>query len=195
MIIVSGFNVYPNEVEEVLAQHPGVLEAAVIGVPDEQSGESVVGLRGATRRHADRGGAARVLPRQPDRLQGAARASSSARACRRPMSARCCAGRCATSERHKKAGPEGPARSQVRQMSTFQRGTADKRKRWEEEKRRREINRPTLILRAECCAAMQNASCMGCAVCMAWPFCRGSYRFAGFWDEPGSLTAGHGNDM
>ena len=41
MILVSGFNVYPNEVEDVLAQHPGVMEAAVIGVPDERSGESV----------------------------------------------------------------------------------------------------------------------------------------------------------
>ena len=41
MILVSGFNVYPNEVEEVLASHPQVLEAAVIGVPSEQSGEAV----------------------------------------------------------------------------------------------------------------------------------------------------------
>jgi long-chain acyl-CoA synthetase len=41
MIIVSGFNVYPNEIEGVLAQHPKVLEAAVIGVPDKNSGESV----------------------------------------------------------------------------------------------------------------------------------------------------------
>ena len=41
MILVSGFNVYPNEVEDVLAMHPGVLEAAVIGVPDEHSGEAV----------------------------------------------------------------------------------------------------------------------------------------------------------
>ncbi|MBY0382903.1 MAG: long-chain-fatty-acid--CoA ligase [Xanthobacteraceae bacterium] len=39
MIIVSGFNVYPNEVEEVLASHPGVRECAVIGVRDEKSGE------------------------------------------------------------------------------------------------------------------------------------------------------------
>lgn len=39
MILVSGFNVYPNELEEVVAQHPGVLEVAVIGVPDEHSGE------------------------------------------------------------------------------------------------------------------------------------------------------------
>lgn len=41
MVIVSGFNVYPNEVEDVLASHPHILEAAVIGVPDEQSGEAV----------------------------------------------------------------------------------------------------------------------------------------------------------
>jgi len=39
MILVSGFNVYPNEIEEVVAQHPGVLEVAAIGVPDEHSGE------------------------------------------------------------------------------------------------------------------------------------------------------------
>ncbi len=41
MVLVSGFNVYPNEVEEALVSHPAVLEAAVIGLPDEQSGESV----------------------------------------------------------------------------------------------------------------------------------------------------------
>ena len=41
MILVSGFNVYPNEVEEVVASHPGVLECAVIGTPDEHSGEAV----------------------------------------------------------------------------------------------------------------------------------------------------------
>jgi long-chain acyl-CoA synthetase len=39
MILVSGFNVYPNEIEQVVATHPGVLECAVIGVPDEHSGE------------------------------------------------------------------------------------------------------------------------------------------------------------
>jgi long-chain acyl-CoA synthetase len=39
MILVSGFNVYPNEIEAVVAAHPGVLECAVIGVPDERSGE------------------------------------------------------------------------------------------------------------------------------------------------------------
>lgn len=41
MILVSGFNVYPNEVEEVVAQCPGVLEVAAVGVPDEKSGEVV----------------------------------------------------------------------------------------------------------------------------------------------------------
>jgi long-chain acyl-CoA synthetase len=41
MILVSGFNVYPNELEGVIAAHPGVLECAVIGVPDESSGEAV----------------------------------------------------------------------------------------------------------------------------------------------------------
>ncbi|WP_440642626.1 long-chain fatty acid--CoA ligase [Bradyrhizobium sp. PUT101] len=41
MILVSGFNVYPNEVEEVIASHPGVLECAVIGIPDSRSGEAV----------------------------------------------------------------------------------------------------------------------------------------------------------
>ncbi len=42
MVLVSGFNVYPNEVEDVVASHPGVLECAVVGVPDAQSGEAVV---------------------------------------------------------------------------------------------------------------------------------------------------------
>jgi long-chain acyl-CoA synthetase len=41
MILVSGFNVYPNELEGVIAAHPGVLECAAIGVPDEHSGEAV----------------------------------------------------------------------------------------------------------------------------------------------------------
>jgi long-chain acyl-CoA synthetase len=39
MILVSGFNVYPNEIEQVVAMHPGVLEVAAIGVPDQHSGE------------------------------------------------------------------------------------------------------------------------------------------------------------
>jgi long-chain acyl-CoA synthetase len=39
MVLVSGFNVYPSEIEEVAMKHPGIMEAAVIGVPDEHSGE------------------------------------------------------------------------------------------------------------------------------------------------------------
>ena len=41
MILVSGFNVYPNEVEDVVAGHPKVLECAAVGVDDEKSGELV----------------------------------------------------------------------------------------------------------------------------------------------------------
>ncbi|MEG0045773.1 MAG: long-chain-fatty-acid--CoA ligase [Comamonas sp.] len=41
MVIVSGFNVYPNEVEDVVSNCPGVLECAVVGVPDEKSGEAI----------------------------------------------------------------------------------------------------------------------------------------------------------
>jgi len=41
MILVSGFNVYPNEIESVVAMHPGVLECGAVGVPDEKTGEAV----------------------------------------------------------------------------------------------------------------------------------------------------------
>jgi long-chain acyl-CoA synthetase len=41
MILVSGFNVYPNEIEAVLAMHPGILESGVIGIPSDSSGEQV----------------------------------------------------------------------------------------------------------------------------------------------------------
>jgi long-chain acyl-CoA synthetase len=41
MILVSGFNVYPNEVEDVVARHPGVFEVAAVGVPDQNTGEAV----------------------------------------------------------------------------------------------------------------------------------------------------------
>jgi len=41
MILVSGFNVYPNEIEDVICSHPGVDECAAIGVPDDRSGEAV----------------------------------------------------------------------------------------------------------------------------------------------------------
>lgn len=41
MILVSGFNVYPNEIEDVMAKCPGVLEVACVGIPDEKTGEAV----------------------------------------------------------------------------------------------------------------------------------------------------------
>jgi long-chain acyl-CoA synthetase len=41
MILISGFNVYPNEIEDVLASLPGVSQSAAIGVPDERSGEAI----------------------------------------------------------------------------------------------------------------------------------------------------------
>lgn len=41
MILVSGFNVYPNEIEDVVMQHPGVQEVAAVGVPSGSSGEAV----------------------------------------------------------------------------------------------------------------------------------------------------------
>jgi long-chain acyl-CoA synthetase len=41
MILVSGFNVYPSEIERRVASHPGVLECGAIGVPDERTGEAV----------------------------------------------------------------------------------------------------------------------------------------------------------
>lgn len=41
MIIVSGFNVYPNEIEDVISAHPDVIECAAIGVPSESTGEAV----------------------------------------------------------------------------------------------------------------------------------------------------------
>ena len=41
MIIVSGFNVYPNEIDEIGSQHPGIVECAAVGIPNEVSGETV----------------------------------------------------------------------------------------------------------------------------------------------------------
>ena len=71
MILVSGFNVYPNEVEAVIATHPGVQDCAVVGVPDEDTGEWVVRLRHpeGSRRH--RRDDSRALPPVADGLQGA----------------------------------------------------------------------------------------------------------------------------
>ena len=74
MVIRGGENVYPREIEEFLYTHPDIVDAQVIGVPDERYGEELmawVRLRDG-RRAAHRGGAARVLRRQARPLQGAA---------------------------------------------------------------------------------------------------------------------------
>ncbi len=68
MILVSGFNVYPNEVEGVVAMHPGVLECAAIGVPDEQRRRSGETVRRQEGRGADRERCCRVLQRAFNRL-------------------------------------------------------------------------------------------------------------------------------
>ncbi len=104
MILVSGFNVYPNEIEEVIASHPGVLECAVIGVPDAKSGEAVKAfivkkdpnLTGRGRHQVLRHAAHRLQGPQADRVQD--------RPARRPMSARSCAANCATRRRPRPSG-------------------------------------------------------------------------------------------
>ena len=55
MILVSGFNVYPNEVESVVATHPGVLEVAAVAQPDERAGEVVAAVRREEGPEPDRG--------------------------------------------------------------------------------------------------------------------------------------------
>ena len=72
MILVSGFNVYPNEVEDVVALHAGVLECAVIGVPDDKSGEAVKLFVVQEGPGADRRGHPQALRGEPHRLQASA---------------------------------------------------------------------------------------------------------------------------
>ena len=72
MIVVSGFKVYPNEVEDVVMMHPGVLEVAAVGVPDERSGEAVEDRRGEEGSGAHRSRTHRALQEAPHRVQGPA---------------------------------------------------------------------------------------------------------------------------
>ena len=74
LVIRGGYNVYPREIEEVLYAHPGILEAAVIGKPDERLGEevvAVVALRPGQR--GQRRGDHRLLPRAAGGVQVPAR--------------------------------------------------------------------------------------------------------------------------
>ena len=71
MVIRGGENIYPREIEEFLYTHPDIVDAQVIGVPDEKYGEELMAwirLRGR-RRAADAGRAAGVLPGQARALQ------------------------------------------------------------------------------------------------------------------------------
>ncbi len=72
MILVSGFNVYPNEIEDVIAHHPKVLEVAAIGVPDEKSNEAVKVFIVKIRPVTGRAGIAGLLRRATHRLQASA---------------------------------------------------------------------------------------------------------------------------
>ena len=94
MIIVSGFKVFPNEVEDVVTTHPGVLEAAVIGVPDARTGQAVKLFVVRARSDADRN-------RSGENFSAAAWSATRCRgssnfptACRRATSARCCGKNC-----------------------------------------------------------------------------------------------------
>ena len=72
MINVSGFNVYPNEIEDVAIGHPGVLEVGAVGVPDARTGEAVKLVVVRKDPDADRSRSRRLLPAASDRLQDAA---------------------------------------------------------------------------------------------------------------------------
>ena len=95
MILVSGFNVYPNEIEAVVVMHPGVLECAAVGVPDAKSGEAVklfVVRKDPALTTED------VLTHCREHLTGykCPRDVEFRRICRRPTSGRSCGGNCAT---------------------------------------------------------------------------------------------------
>ena len=107
LVVVSGFNVYPQEVEDVVREVPGVREVAVIGVEDHDTGEAVVAYVVA----ADS---------EPAALVDAVRAHCAARLARfkQPVAGR--GGRCAAADRHRQ-GAEGPA---ARHRAASRPGTA-----------------------------------------------------------------------
>ena len=71
MILVSGFNVYPNEVEDVVTQMPGILECAAVGIADEKAGEAVKLVIVRKDPAVTEAAGARLLRGQPHRLQAA----------------------------------------------------------------------------------------------------------------------------
>ena len=95
MILVSGFNVYPNEIESVAAAHPGVLEVAAVAQPDENSGE-VVALFVVKKDPSLTADALIAYCRTELTGYKVPKTCTSAPSCPSPTSARSCAGRCAT---------------------------------------------------------------------------------------------------
>ncbi len=83
MILVSGFNVYPNEIEDVVAQCPGVLEVAAVGIPDEKSGEAVKIVVVRKDPNLTCRDDPLVLPRKTSPATSCRRSSSFATACRK----------------------------------------------------------------------------------------------------------------
>ena len=103
---MSGFKVFPNEVEDVVTLHPGVLEAAAIGVPDERTGQAVKLFVVRRDPALTRSGAASALPRQSDRLQNSKATSNSASSCRRAISGKFSVKNC-TEALRQASGPGG----------------------------------------------------------------------------------------
>ena len=103
LIIRGGYNVYPREIEEVLYEHEGVLEAAVVGVPDDVDG------RGGRRRRRPQGGPGRQRRRPQGLRQGAGRRTTSTRA-RSGSSTSCPRARRARSSSARSRCPRRPSR-------------------------------------------------------------------------------------
>jgi acyl-CoA synthetase (AMP-forming)/AMP-acid ligase II len=101
MILVSGFNVFPNELENVISLCPGVVECAAIGVPDEKQGEAIKVFVVKNDPTLTEEAVLQALPAAPHRLQ-AAEVHRVSRCCRRPTSARSCGASCAPA----RAAPE-----------------------------------------------------------------------------------------
>ncbi len=104
MIIVSGFKVYPNEIEDVVAHCPGVLEVAAVAQSDQHSGEVVALFVVRKDPSLTEQAIKRLLSAAPDRIQAPACHSLSRASCPRPTSARFCDVRCATSSAPATAG-------------------------------------------------------------------------------------------
>jgi acyl-CoA synthetase (AMP-forming)/AMP-acid ligase II len=93
MILVSGFNVFPSELENVISLCPGVLECAAVGVDDAKQGRSHQGLRGTQRPQPDAKKTWRASATTSSPATSGPSTSSSATNCPRATSARSCAAR------------------------------------------------------------------------------------------------------